>query len=216
MSHHLHIKDLGTIPYREALTLQHEMRSQREKGEIEDTVLLCEHPPVFTLGKQECDSDFLSLRERIEEAGIDIVSVERGGRITYHGPGQLVVYYIVDVQNISTGVKIFVNQIEEICIQTLRRFNLAPSRKEKYPGIWIEDRKIAAIGLHVSKGISMHGMALNVDPNMEHYHHIIPCGIREYGVTSIVKELTSDNISMSDVKREVVQSIRTEFIQPKK
>jgi len=216
MSHHLHITDLGTIPYREALALQHDMRAHREKGDIDDTVLLCEHPPVFTLGKQECGSDLLSSRESIEDAGIDIVPVERGGRITYHGPGQLVVYYIVHVQNVSTGVKSFVGQIEEICIETLKRYGLNPSRKEKYPGIWIEDRKIAAIGLHISRGISMHGMALNVDPNMEHYHHIVPCGIQEYGVTSIVKELRRDSISMNDVKKKVVQSIQAEFILPKK
>lgn len=200
--------DLGVIPYREALALQYDMRARREEGKLEDTILLCEHLPVFTLGKQECSADFLSSKGIIEEAGIDVISVERGGKITYHGPGQLVVYYIVNVKNFSSGVKIFVNQIEEICIQTLKHYDLTPSRKEKYPGIWVGDKKIAAIGLHISKGISMHGMALNIDPKMKHYDHIVPCGIREYGVTSMVRELSRQDISMGDVKKEVVQNIQ--------
>ncbi len=175
--------DLGLISYTEAWGIQEELRARREKGDIPDRLLLLEHPPVLTLGKRECKEDIVSSPEAIAADGIGIVKANRGGRVTYHGPGQLVGYFIFDVGD--AGIKRFVCLIEELLIETLGEFGIKGHRDREHPGVWVGQDKIAAIGLHVSRGITQHGFALNVDPNLSHYRHIVPCGIRGRGVTSM-------------------------------
>jgi lipoate-protein ligase B len=205
--------DIGLKPYNEALAFQKELHARRAAGEIPDTVIFCEHPPVFTVGKRDSSADFLSSMRAIAEEGIEVVKVERGGRITYHGPGQLVVYFIISLSECRLGVKEFVRKIEETCMLALSRFGIDAVRDEEYPGLWAKSprsplckredkggnlKKIVAIGLQISKNISMHGAAVNVSPDMAHYRHIIPCGIKERGVTSM-KEILGKAPTVKDV-----------------
>lgn len=185
--------DLGLIPYSDALAHQERIHAERVKGNVPDTIIFCEHPPVYTMGKRDCVSDLLLPIDEIKSLGIDVVKTNRGGRITYHGPGQLVGYLIAKlVQNPplgGLGVKEFVRMIEEMLVSALGSFGINASRDAAYPGVWVDSKKIAAIGLRISRGVTMHGFALNVSPNMDHYQHIIPCGIKDRGVTSMKKVL---------------------------
>jgi len=182
-------QNLGCVPYGEALSLQEELRAKRIEGKIDDLLLLLEHPPVFTMGRRDCEDDFISGHEEIEADGIEIVKTGRGGRVTYHGPGQLVGYFICDLNSLRLGVKDFVNAIEEICLRVLTDFHIRASRDEKHPGIWVGKNKIAAIGLNVSHNVTQHGFALNVDCDLDAYRHITPCGIQGRWVTSMEQHL---------------------------
>jgi len=199
--------DLGLIPYNEAFDLQLKEREKLMQGERSGLILFCEHEPVFTLGKQDVSQDWLSPFSDIKGRGIDVVKCNRGGRITYHGPGQLVVYFILNILDHASGVKDFVSLLEEACIDMLSQFDLKASKKEKYPGIWIKDEKIIAIGLHISSGVSMHGIAINVNTNLGHYNHIIPCGIKEFGITSFKKLLGDKSPDINKVKQTVKESL---------
>ncbi len=181
----IHVVDWGLIPYAEAWAQQNALRRARQEQAIPDTLILCEHPPVFTLGRQDCAADFLAPQETIRKAGIDIVQVNRGGRITYHGPGQLVGYFIFDLTARRIGVRDFVRRLESILIDTVAACSIAANRDAINPGIWVGQNKLAAIGLHVSHGVTQHGFALNLNPEMTHYQYIIPCGIADRGVTSM-------------------------------
>lgn len=191
--------------------MQEQLRLQRISGEADDTIIFCQHPPVYTVGKQDCSDDYLSTPEEIARDGIEVVNINRGGRITYHGPGQLVVYFIVKVTNFSPGVKDFVGLLSDICIDMVRSFGFAPSRKEGHPGIWLGDRKIVAIGLNISRGVSMHGVAINCLPDPLHTKHIIPCGIRGFGITSLAEEARTPGISIQAVKEKMLLSIEKGF-----
>ncbi len=186
------ISSIGKTDYEEALKLQLRLRELRRENKIPNTLLLTSHPPVFTLGKRNCDEDFLSSFEKIEKEKIKIFQTNRGGKITYHGPGQIVGYFIVDIRSLKVSIPAFVRQIEEILIQTISTIGLKGERNLVYPGVWIKDQKIAAIGLHFDRGVSMHGFALNVNPSLSHYRHIIPCGIKDKKVTSIYQEIGAE------------------------
>lgn len=202
------IRQLGPIPYREAWALQEELRAARTQGMIPDTLLLCEHPPVFTVGRQECRADWRATFDTIARAGIEVIQVNRGGRITYHGPGQLVGYFIVDVRARAVGIRDFVTAIEALLIRTLHRFGVVGTRDARYPGVWVGTEKVAAIGLHVSRGITQHGFALNVAPRLDAYAYILPCGIPDRGVTSLARLLDGRAPSMEQVTAAVVVEVR--------
>jgi len=180
---------LGETSYPQAFELQKKLREWRISQKIPDVFLLTSHPPVFTLGKRPCKGDFLSPSSEIAEEGIEIVQSNRGGRITYHGPGQIVGYFILDIRSRHWSIPKFVHQIEEVLIRSLKPLGLNAHRDPEYPGVWLADQKIAALGLHFDRGVSMHGFALNVSPNLAHYRHIIPCGIEGRSVTSLAVEL---------------------------
>jgi lipoyl(octanoyl) transferase len=180
----IQFQKLGTVEYLEAVEVQQRLVSERLSGKINDTVLLLEHPPVITQGKRECSEDFLTSEEEVRASGIDIVHVDRGGRLTYHGPGQLVAYFICDVTAYG-GVKEFVRLVEDALIGACSDVGIEARRNIKHPGVWVGDNKIAAIGLHVSKGVSSHGIALNVSCDLDPYKHIVACGIHDAGVTSM-------------------------------
>lgn len=176
-------------PYPEAFALQKKLRALKLEKKIPNLLWLTSHPPVFTLGKQDCHADFLSSPEEIQKEGIEIIQSNRGGRITYHGPGQVVGYFIVNIRELKLSIPDFVRQIEELLIRTLEKFQISGERDAEYPGVWVKEKKIAALGLHFDRGVSMHGFALNVNPNLNHYRHIIPCGIQGREVSSLEKEL---------------------------
>lgn len=181
---------LGILSFSEADRIQRDYAEKRQKNEIPDHILFLEHFPVYTCGKQCAEGDFLKDRAWIDAQGIQVIATDRGGRLTYHGPGQLVGYLIVKLR--AQSVPNLVHGIETALIDTLAAWNIHGLRDE-HPGVWVKEgdsmAKIAAIGLHLSHGITRHGFALNVNPTLDHYSGIIPCGIRDRGVTSMKKLL---------------------------
>ena len=182
----LDVKHLGLVPYAAALELQDQLVRARRAGEIGDTLLLLEHPHVITLGTSSSTNHVLLGDEERALLGIELFETGRGGDVTYHGPGQLVGYPIVDLKPDRCDLHRYVRDIEEALIRALARFNLECGRKPGLTGVWLGDEKIAAIGVRVSSGwITSHGFALNVNTNLQFFDSIIPCGIRDHGVTSM-------------------------------
>jgi lipoyl(octanoyl) transferase len=178
---------LGELAYRDAWQLQRQLVEQRQAGEGHDLLLLLEHPAVYTLGKRTDRSHLLFDDDARAHRGIDLVEVDRGGDITYHGPGQLVGYPILKLASIR-GVVDYVRALEEVLIRTLAAFDVTGERSEGFTGVWVGERKIAAIGVRVASGaITSHGFALNVAPRMADFEGIVPCGIVDRGVTSLAE-----------------------------
>ncbi|MEI8311838.1 MAG: lipoyl(octanoyl) transferase LipB [Verrucomicrobiota bacterium] len=178
---------LGSIDYHAAWRLQRDLVDARVAGAIPDTLLLLEHPATITLGRAARTEHLLAAPARLREAGIEVVSVDRGGDVTYHGPGQLVGYPIVDLRARGSDLHNFLRQLEGGLIDVLGGIGIAARRLPPHTGVWVGDTKVAALGIKVSRWVSSHGFALNVCPEMEHFSMIVPCGIRDYGVTSISK-----------------------------
>ena len=190
----LRVRWLRTIEYREAWELQKSLSIKRLEDEIPDTLLLLEHPPTFTLGRNAKPSDILVDADTLTREGIEVVQSDRGGDVTYHGPGQLVGYPIVNLQRPphSPNLHAYFRLLEETLIGSLARFEVEAERFKGYTGVWVgmktqpfAPEKIAAMGIRVSRWVTQHGFALNVCPNMRHFGMIIPCDIRDYGVTSL-------------------------------
>ncbi len=188
--------NLDSVPYADALALQHRIVDARKRGELNDTLLLLEHPPVFTLGRNAKDANILASREYLQQLGIDVFRVERGGDVTYHGPGQLVGYPILDLHNFRMDVGWFVRSMEEMLIRALSDFDIHGKRIEKLVGVWIDqaspvqpEAKLVQIGARIEQWITYHGFALNVDPNLAHFDLIVPCGISDKAVTSMARVL---------------------------
>jgi len=183
------LEDWGSTAYEEALTLQLEKLRLRQEGSIPDTLILTEHLPVFTLGvRKEARAHLLWREEQLEKMGIHLAVTQRGGDITYHGPGQLTVYPILDLSHLK-DLHLYLRLLEEVIMGSIGRFGLLGGRREGKTGVWLEDRKIAAIGVAVKKWVTFHGFALNVNPNLNHFTGIIPCGITDGSVTSMEREL---------------------------
>jgi len=183
------VRRLGLIPYREAWELQRRLAEQRRTGEIPDTLLLLQHPHTYTIGRSGSrDHVFLS-DVQLAARGITCLEVDRGGDVTYHGPGQLVGYPIVDL-GLKPDVGAYLRGLEGCLIDVLAGFGISAARLPGFTGVWIEgERKIAAIGVKVASGITTHGFALNVSTDLSLFTHILPCGIRDKGVTSMAREL---------------------------
>jgi lipoate-protein ligase B len=183
---------LGTIPYRDALTTQLHIRERRLAEELPDTLLLLEHPPVYTRGRRSAAAELALGEDFYRARGIDIVDTDRGGRVTYHGPGQLVGYPIMRIGDVGA----YLRTMESSIIAALADYDIAArSRCEEgsdYTGVWVQDRKIASIGVHVSRGITTHGFAVNVDINLDPFSWIVACGLPDVTMTSLVRELPSD------------------------
>jgi lipoyl(octanoyl) transferase len=207
----LAVRRLGTVSYGEALALQAELVARRRAGEIPDTLLLLEHPHVITLGSGSHDEHVLvSPRERAER-GIELFETGRGGDVTYHGPGQLVGYPILDLKPDRCDLHRYLRDLEEALIGVLAEFGLEGGRKEGLTGVWVEDRKLAAIGVRVSSGwITSHGFALNVSTDLSFFGTIVPCGIRAHGVGSISGELGRP-VPLPEVEAAVVRSFERVF-----
>ncbi len=180
------------MPYDEAWALQRTLHAQRVAGEVGDTCLLLEHPSVYTAGKRTEDD------ER-PDAGIPVVDVDRGGKITWHGPGQLVGYPIVSLEP-AVDVVAHVRRVEEALIRVCAEFGVTADRVDGRSGVWVENgaSKIAAIGIRVARGVAMHGFAINADPDLTAYDAIVPCGIRDAGVTSL-SVVTGRHVTVDDV-----------------
>lgn len=187
----MHIEDWGCLGYAEALARQRERVEARMQGEVEDTVIFVEHPPVYTLGARKgAEAHLLWSTEHLQQEGIEVIHTNRGGDITYHGPGQLVVYVIADLSK-QRDLHLWLRALESWVIAVLAEYGLSGQRREGLTGIWIGSRKIAALGVAVRQWISYHGLALNVNPQLRHFEGIVPCGIQahEGTVTSLENEL---------------------------
>lgn len=189
------------VPYREALSVQHSLHAARRTGTVPDTVILLEHPPVITLGRRGRDSDILATPEQLTREGADVVRIERGGEVTYHGPGQLVGYFIVDLAEHQRQVRRFVWRMEEVILQGLQRwFGIPATRDAEHPGVWVGPAKIAAVGIAIKERVTFHGFAWNICPDLSHFNWIVPCGIRDRGQTSVA-ELTGTVPDLDPLRR---------------
>ena len=207
----IEIRRLGLLPYAEGIELQAELVRQRRDGAIPDTLLLLEHPHVITLGSGSHPENVLVGDEERERLGIELHPAGRGGDVTYHGPGQLVGYPIIDLKPDRCDLHAYLRDLEEMLIRVLARYGLTGSRREGMTGVWVEDRKLAAIGVRVSSGwITSHGFALNVSTDLSYFGAIIPCGITAYGVGSIEGEL-GRAVPMTEVEEVVAREFSALF-----
>jgi len=197
------IYQLEQIGYSEAYQLQVELLHQRASGKIKDTLLLLEHPPTLTIGKSGKLENILASQAELAGRGIPVFFVDRGGDVTYHGPGQLVGYPIIDLRDRGRDLHQYVRDLEEVVIRTLNDFGIKASRDKAHRGAWVGDEEIAAIGLRVRKWITMHGFALNVNTNLEPFSLINPCGFSDRGATSI-SALLSQGIPMATVTERLL------------
>jgi lipoyl(octanoyl) transferase len=199
------VVDLGRMPYPECAEFQRQLLERVASGQEEDTLLLVEHDPVITLGANFHEENLLLSVKQLNDLGIAVDRSERGGDVTYHGPGQLVVYPIFNLENHGKDLHKWLRNLEEVVIQTLARFGLKGQRFSPHTGVWIEDRKICAVGIKVRRWTSMHGLALNALNDLTPFSYIVPCGIQEYGVTSMAQELGKD-VPMEMVKSRLAES----------
>ncbi len=185
----LTVEHLGTVPYRPTWELQDELADQRRGRRIGDRLLLLEHFPVYTIGRGGDAANLLASSERLREIGAEMIRIDRGGDITFHGPGQLVAYPIVELRD-PLDLRRYVRTLEETLIATAGAFGVASRRVDGRPGIWIgQDRKLAAIGVRVRRGVTTHGLALNVNNDLRWFDEMIPCGLPDTSATSMAAEL---------------------------
>ncbi len=210
-------QNLGQIPYKKAWDLQEKYFAEilavkqknkklKERTTTKNHLLFCEHPPVYTLGKSGNAAHLLLNEEQIKTKGAEFYHIDRGGDITYHGPGQITGYPILDLDNFGLSIKDYIFGLEEVLIRVLKHYNISAYRSSGETGVWLDignpqkARKIGAIGTRISQLVSMHGFALNVNTNLDYYNHIVPCGIADKGVTSLQKEI-GRTIVLEDVQK---------------
>ncbi len=192
------------MPYAEALELQRSIARDRISGAIsQDVLLLMEHPPVVTLGRSSKEKHLVASPEFLQTHGVDLFEVERGGDVTFHGPGQLVGYPIVDLKRHRQDLHWYLRKIEEALINTLADYGIPGERNPSYTGVWTRGKKIASIGVHARDWVTWHGFALNVTTDLSFFDLIVPCGITGVVMTSIARELGSEEISAQDVRDRV-------------
>ncbi len=202
--------DLGLKAYGEAYKIQMQHLEKRINGKIRDTLLLVEHPPVITIGRGGTEQHLLMNKELLKQKGISLYETNRGGDITYHGPGQLVGYPIFDLKEHGRDLHQAVRNYEESIIRTLAEFDIKAGRIKELTGVWVGDEKVAAIGVGVRKWVTFHGFALNVNNDLTPFSYIIPCGIRDKGVTSM-KKLLGQEVDMQRVKQKIVEKFGEVF-----
>lgn len=200
---------LGRVAYAPAFALQQELAERRTTGTIGDTLLLLEHEAVYTLGRRATEAEVLLDEVALAARGIGVEHTDRGGRVTYHGPGQLVGYPIVDI-GLNADLVAYVRSLERALIATAATYGIAAGTVEGLTGVWVGDAKLAAIGVHVSRGVTTHGFAINVTTDLDAFNGIIPCGIVDRGVTSIAA-LTGRAPSVEEVARRAAAALATEL-----
>lgn len=202
--------DLELFDYKDAWDLQKSIHQQRVENKIDDVLFLLEHPHTYTLGKVADKKNLVGDEKYLNENKISVYDIDRGGDITYHGPGQIVGYPIISLTNWKMDTHKYLRAIEEVIIKVCSEYGLNCSRVDKYTGVWIEDRKICAIGIKVSRWTTMHGFAFNVNTDLKLFNGIIPCGISDKDVTSLSKELNKE-ISLKEVKEKIIHHFMNEF-----
>jgi len=206
--------NLGLIEYSEAWKLQRRLHRQRVEGKIDDVILLLEHPPTITVGKSGTLGNVLVSREQLAQRGISLFFIDRGGDVTYHGPGQLTVYPILDLRQRGKDLHCYVRNLEEVILRTLKDFSIDGDRDERHPGVWVNEDEIAAIGLSLRRWVSMHGFALNVNVGLEPFSFINPCGFSDRRATSMSKILGS-RVPMEEAANSLISHFYDIFDFPK-
>lgn len=201
---------LGQVGYREACYLQAELLDRRVKGILRDTLLLLEHPPVVTVGKSGSPENILVSLAELAARGISVFFTDRGGDVTYHGPGQLVGYPIIDLRQRGRDLHRYVHDLEEVIIRTLDDFGITASRDSSHRGVWVANKEIAAVGLRMRKWVTMHGFALNINTDLAPFSLINPCGFSDRGATSM-SALLGQEIPMAVVAERVVNRFAEVF-----
>jgi len=204
MSKKLEYLNLGVVPYEEAWELQKSIMLQRKADKTEDVLILLEHPHTYTLGKVAKREHLLFSESELHDREISTFEIDRGGDITYHGPGQIVGYPIINLKNWYADSHKYLRTLEEVIIKVLGEFGIEAGRNPKYTGVWVDDRKIAAIGIKISSWITMHGFAFNVNTDLSLFNGIIPCGIKEKDVTSL-QELTGQPQDIQVIKQKILR-----------
>ena len=202
------VEDLGIRSYQEVWDLQKDFQKKRIEKRLDDTLILVEHEPVYTLGKNANKNHLLQSRDR----SVNVFDIERGGDITFHGPGQLVGYPIIDLSYYRRSVSWYMRRLEQLAIDVLKDFGISASRIKGLTGVWVGEEKIAAQGVRISRWVTMHGFSLNVNPDLSFFDGIIPCGIFDHGITSM-EELLGSAQDMDDVKAMVVEKFNNLFIK---
>jgi len=206
------VVDLGRQPYADVLTLQRETARARIAGTIdEDLLLLVEHAPVITLGRSSKSAHMLASPAYLHDRGVELFEVERGGDVTFHGPGQLVGYPIIDLKRHRQDLPWYLRQVEELLIKALAGYGLDGTRRPPYTGVWIDDRKIASIGVHARDWVTWHGFALNVSTDLRFFDLIVPCGIPSVRMTSIHAELSNAQTGLAAVAARVIDAASDVF-----
>jgi len=221
------LRELGLIDYKEAWDYQENLfdqivlAKQRKRDGLSDIktpnfLLFCEHPHVYTIGKSGKETNLLINEEMLKNRGASLYKINRGGDITYHGPGQLVAYPILDLDNFKLSIKSYIDQLEEVIIRVLKRYGIKATRSEGATGVWLDAenpvkaRKICAIGVRTSHWVSMHGFAFNISTDLSYFEHIIPCGIQGKSVTSLEKEL-GRKVDMAELHAFVLRDFEDVF-----
>ena len=200
------IIDLGFLDYKNSWNYQKELQKKVLIGDCSDSIIFVEHDSVYTFGKNSDKSNLLVSKD----SKIKIYETERGGEITYHGPGQIVCYPILNLKNFKQSVAWYMRALEEVIIETLKLFNIKATRKDGLTGVWVKDEKIGAQGVRMTKWVTMHGFALNVNTDLRFFNDIIPCGIKDFGVTSIEKIIGKEQ-DLSLVKEHILISFAKVF-----
>lgn len=201
----LNYLNIPFISYSDAWKLQREIFDEVVSGITSDTLILLEHDHTYTLGKIADKKNLLASEAQLKDANINIFEIDRGGDITYHGPGQVVGYPIINLKNWKQDTHKYLRALEEVIIKTCNEYNISAGRNTEHTGVWIEDRKIAAIGIKVSRWVTMHGFAFNVNTDLSYFNGIIPCGIKDKTVTSLKAELKSE-IPIEEVKEKLLKN----------
>ena len=206
----LRICDCGISNYQEILALQHQLSGKRRQAQIPNTVLITEHRPVITLGARQTANKLLASREALARKQIDVVDIRRGGGTTAHNPGQLVFYPIMNLHQLDLGIGEYIKELQEIGAELLQRSGLTSQTKKGLPGLWVGEKKIASIGVRVSKQVTYHGMAINIKNDLSIFEYIIPCGLEDVEMTSLLKE-TGTGRSMNRVKKDLAGLLVNHF-----
>lgn len=194
--------------YQQALQLQTQTAQEVRSGAAPNSLISLQHPPVYTIGKRETSHNFKVPIEVLEsEYGAEVYRVRRGGEVTFHGPGQAVLYPILNLRGLGLGPRRYVEGLEDVMVQTCALYGVAAhGRRVKETGVWVEDRKIGAIGVQISEGVTMHGLALNVNTDLEFFEHIVPCGLEGKSVTSLQNELSVAQLNISEAEHALITS----------
>jgi lipoate-protein ligase B len=206
--HNCEFRDLGRIGYAEAFGIQQDLVSQRKRGDIADQLLIVEHPHVITIGRNGRMQNVLASDEVLSRSGISFQQTDRGGDVTYHGPGQIVGYPIIDLRDWKRDVVAYVRTLEQVIIDAVSEFGISAGREQGATGVWVNGKKIAAIGVHISRWVTSHGFALNVSTDLRYFQYIVPCGLTK-PVTSM-RELGCD-AAREDVVTAVVDKFSNHF-----
>ena len=200
-------EDFDLISYKDAMVRQSELHQQVKSGEIDAAIMTLQHPPTLTLGKHASLDNFLMDPKQIEMQGVEIIESERGGEVTAHMPGQLVVYPILPLRELGLGAKTYVNEVLlGSVMKTLENYGISTYTDDDKPGVWVDDKKICAVGVRISQRISTHGIAININNSLSVFEYIVPCGIKSRGVTSIAQEL-GKSVGFERVKESLLLNI---------